>query len=168
MQKVHVRVRAQRCAPERPGMGVDLQCPTATKGEPMTSNHQANQVDASHSRRVRDRIQTVTGDTFQALVLDGSGPIAVEFMSYGCGFCRALEPSLQQAAETLRTTEQVVRVNVAVETDLAESYAIQGTPTIVLFLEGREVGRIEGPPPSSAALVDALSAPFASHTGEDS
>jgi thioredoxin 1 len=133
----------------------------------MTSNHQADQVSAAHDRRVRDRIQSVTGDTFQALVLDASGPIAVEFMSYGCAFCRALEPGLQQAAETLRATEQVLRVNVGVETDLAEAYAIQGTPTILLFLEGREVSRLEGPPPSLAALVDALTAPFASDTRED-
>ncbi len=39
-------------------------------------------------------IQTVTNATFQDLILDGQGPIAVEFMSYGCAYCRALEPVL--------------------------------------------------------------------------
>ena len=32
----------------------------------------------------RDRIQTVTSSNFIRLVLEGEGPIAVEFMSYGC------------------------------------------------------------------------------------
>ena len=31
-----------------------------------------------------DQIQTVTGDEFNAVVLEAAGPIAVEFMSYGC------------------------------------------------------------------------------------
>ena len=33
-----------------------------------------------------DHIETVTGSTFQSVVLEGEGPIAVEFMSYGCAF----------------------------------------------------------------------------------
>ena len=48
---------------------------------------------------ISNRIQTVTAETFRTLVVEGSGPIAFEFMSYGCGHCRALEPVLQSVAE---------------------------------------------------------------------
>ena len=132
----------------------------------MTTHDLAEQGSSTHRRRASDQIRTVTADTFKALVLDATGPVAVEFMSYGCGFCRALEPSLQQAAETLGTREPLFRINVGVESELAEAYAIQGTPTILLFLEGQEITRIEGPPPSPGALVNALTTPFESAGGE--
>jgi thioredoxin 1 len=106
------------------------------------------------------RIRSVTGDTFEALVLHGRGPIAVEFMSYGCAHCRAIEPFLQEAAEMVAGKEQVFRVNVAVEQDLASSYQIVGTPTLVMFLDAREVGRVEGPPPTLSGVMSAVTREF--------
>jgi thioredoxin 1 len=63
--------------------------------------------------------------------LEGEGPIEVEFMSYGCAHCQAIEPSHQQVAEMVKSKEKIFRVNIAVEPDLAESYEIQGTPAFV-------------------------------------
>ncbi len=90
-----------------------------------------------------ERIVTVSAASFPELVLAGSGPIVVEFMSYGCAHCRVLEP-----------------VNVALDAGLANSYGIRGTPTLVLFRDGSEVGRIEGPNPSTASLLSAVTRPF--------
>jgi len=91
-----------------------------------------------------DRIQTVTSATFDPLVLQCRGPIAVEFMSYGCAYCRELEPVLQQVAGMLPSQGKVCRVNIGVEEELAADYGVHGTPTLVMFLEGKEVGRAEG------------------------
>jgi thioredoxin 1 len=113
----------------------------------------------------RDRIATVTGATFQRLVLEARGPIVVEFMSYGCGHCRVLEPILQQVAELLESKEQFLRVNLAVEPELAEQYQVQGTPTFLMFLDGAEVGRVDGMRPSLSTLMTAVSRPFS--TRED-
>ena len=107
-----------------------------------------------------DGIRTVTGDTFSPLVLEGKGPIAVEFMSYGCGYCQAIEPFLQQAAETLQSKEKIFRVNVPVEQELAGSYEIQGTPTFIMFQNGREVGRAVGPKPTISSVMTVLTQPF--------
>jgi len=107
-----------------------------------------------------DLIQPVTGDTFASWVLEGSGPIAVEFMSYGCEYCRALEPVLQQVAEMVKTKGTIFRVNVATEPKLAESYGVRVTPTLVLFLNGKEVGQVEGPSPTVSSLLTALAQPF--------
>ncbi len=108
----------------------------------------------------RDVIETLTGDTFDAAVLKGEGPIVVEFMSYGCAHCRVLEPILQRVAETVKTKEKIFRVNIAVEQELAASYAVSGTPTLVMFLDGTEVARVEGPPPSESRLRAAVTTPF--------
>jgi thioredoxin 1 len=107
-----------------------------------------------------DQIQTVTGDEFNDVVLAGAGPIAVEFMSYGCPHCRTIEPVLQRVAEMVKSKEKIFRVNVAVEQELASSYEIQGTPSLIMFLNGRQVGRIEGPSPTVASVLTAVTHPF--------
>ncbi len=107
------------------------------------------------------QLQTIGNDRFRALVLDGQGPIAVEFMSYGCAHCRALEPVLQNVAEMVSPGETIYRVNVAVDQTLSAEYSIAGTPTLVMFLDGREVGRVTGPHPTVASVMAAVTAPFA-------
>ena len=109
-----------------------------------------------------DKIRTVTSATFNPRVLEGKGPIAVEFMSYGCVHCRAMEPVLQQVAEMVKSKGTIFRVNTAVDQELTDSYEIQGTPTLIMFLHGREVGRVEGPPPTVASVLTAVTQPFES------
>jgi thioredoxin 1 len=109
-----------------------------------------------------NRIQTLDGASFGPMVLDGEGRIAVEFMSYGCGYCRAIEPLLQQVAEMIWQDETIFRVNITADPDLASQYEIGGTPTFVMFLNGEELGRAEGPNPDFASVRDAVTGPFLS------
>ena len=109
----------------------------------------------------RDRIRTVTGATFEEFVLDAEGPVVAEFMSYGCTHCRVMEPILQRVAGMVESQETVVRVNIAVEQDLAISYGVQGTPTLIMFRDGREVARVEGPHPNVSTVLAAVTQPFA-------
>jgi thioredoxin 1 len=107
-----------------------------------------------------DRIQTVTASTFDRLVLKGEGPIVVEFMSYGCAHCGVIEPDLQQVAEIVKSNEKIFRINVGVDQDLAEQYQIQGTPTLVMFLNGEVVGRDEGPSPIVSNILASIKQPY--------
>jgi thioredoxin 1 len=125
-------------------------------------NHRLSEPDPRTRPAARDAIPGLDAASFDTRVLKGQGPIAVEFMSYSCAHCGAMEPVLQQVAETLRARETVFRVNVAIELDLASDYAIEGTPTFVMFLDGREVGRAEGPDPETTTVIEALTAPFES------
>ncbi len=110
-----------------------------------------------------DHIRTVTSGTFNAWVLEAKGPIAVEFMSYGCVHCREMEPVLQQVAEMVKSKGTIFRVNTADDQELTDSYQIEGTPTLVMFLNGKEVGRAEGTPPTVSSLLTALTHPFESN-----
>ena len=116
----------------------------------------------ARKRVSNDGMRTVTSSTFPSLVLEAKGPIVVEFMSYGCSHCQALEPILQQVAEMVKSKEKIFRVNTAVEQELADSYAIQGTPTLIMFLNGAEVGRDEGPHPTVPTVLAAITQPFES------
>ena len=115
----------------------------------------------SAAQPVAEKSATVTASTFAASVLRGRGPIVVEFMSYGCAHCRALEPVLQNVAAMLAAEETFYRVNVAVDEELANTYGIRGTPTLVLFRGGEEVGRSEGPRPSPTTLLKVVADGFA-------
>jgi thioredoxin 1 len=107
-----------------------------------------------------DFVKSVTGETFESLVLASQNPVVVEFMSYGCEHCRLLEPVLQEVAERLGSREAVFRVNIAVDQELADRYEIEGTPTLVMFSRGIEVGRAAGPHPSVKVLWGDLTRPF--------
>src|ERR1700722_5159311 len=109
-----------------------------------------------------DSIGTVTSSTFSSLVLEAAGPIVVEFMSYGCAHCRALEPVLEKVAETVKSNEKIFRVKTAVEGGISDSYDIQGTPTLIMFLNGKEMGRVEGPHPTVSSVLTAVTQPFES------
>ena len=128
----------------------------------MVNETLAHPRETSLKRLSRDKIQTVTSGTFTRLVLQAEGPIAVEFMSYGCAHCRAIEPVLEQVAEMVKAQEKIFRVNIAVEQELAGSYQIQGTPTLVMFLNQNEVGRVEGPSPTVSSVLAAVTQPFQS------
>jgi len=58
--------------------------------------------------------------------------------------------------------EKIFRVNIAIEQELADSYEIQGTPTFIMFLHGREVGRVEGPHPTVSSVLKVITQPFES------
>ena len=109
-----------------------------------------------------DRIRTVTASTFDRLVLNGEGPIVVEFMSYGCAHCGVIEPDLQQVAEMVESTEKIFRVNIALDRELADAYEVQGTPTLIMFLNGAVVGREEGPSPDVSNLLAVVRQPYVS------
>jgi thioredoxin 1 len=117
--------------------------------------------------RSKDKIQTVTSGAFTRLILGAEEPIAVEFMSYGCAHCRSIEPILEQVAKMVEPRERIFRVNIAVEQELARSYQIQGTPTLVMFLNQNEVGRVEGPSPTVSSVLTAVTEPFESGTEND-
>jgi thioredoxin 1 len=51
-------------------------------------------------------------------------------------------------------------VNIAVDQELAKRYQIEGTPTLVMLLNGEEVGRAVGPDPSVKVLWDTVTRPF--------
>ena len=73
-----------------------------------------------------------------------------------------IEPDLQQVAEIVESTEKIFRVNIAVDRELADVYEIQGTPTLVMFLNGAVVGREEGPSPEVSNILAVVSEPYVS------
>ena len=107
-----------------------------------------------------DAITTANAVNFKKLVLDSTGQTVVEFMSYGCSYCREIEPLIQQVARAQEPYTKFVRVNVEMDAELEQDFRISGTPTFVMFFNGVEVGRDEGPNPTLANLTAIVTEPF--------
>jgi thioredoxin 1 len=73
-----------------------------------------------------------------------------------------IEPDLQQVAQMVESTEKIFRVNIALDQELADHYEIQGTPTLIMFLNGEIVGRDEGPSPDVSNLLALVKQPYES------
>ena len=59
---------------------------------------------------------------------------------------------------------KIYRVNVAVDPELGDRYAVKSTPTLVMFMNGRQVGKVEGPRPTVASVLTAVAQPFRAMT----
>jgi thioredoxin 2 len=75
-------------------------------------------------------------------------PVVVNFMAPG----RAIAPAFEAAAREMRTRARFANVNAEQARGLLVRCRVRSVPTVVLFREGREVGRISRPMDSAALL----------------
>jgi thioredoxin-like negative regulator of GroEL len=71
-------------------------------------------------------------------------PLLVFFSTRTSGPARRMESLLAHIARKERDRLRVTRVDVDTRPDLAERFRVETVPTIVLIMDNRTVGRIEG------------------------
>ena len=83
--------------------------------------------------------------------------LLVDFWAPWCGPCKMVAPTLNEIAET---EEDIIigKVNVDNNQDLAKKYKVRNIPTMVIFKNGVEVGRIVGVKTKKAILSQVRSA----------
>jgi protein disulfide-isomerase A6 len=92
------------------------------------------------SRRVRKAPTAVTeldASNFDAIALDPTKNVFVEFYAPWCGHCKALAPKYEQLAKVFEGEDNVVIANVdaTISPDLASRYDVSGYPTLKFFPE---------------------------------
>ncbi len=92
--------------------------------------------------------QTAGLHDFEEVVIEASNalPVLVDFWADWCAPCHAIAPHLQRVMEEMADRVQLVKVEVddGENMKLAGRYKLRGFPTIMLFVEGREVARFAG------------------------
>jgi thioredoxin 1 len=86
----------------------------------------------------------VNGNSFQQEVLESSIPVLVDFWASWCMPCRMLAPTIEKLAEENQGKLKVCKLNTDENQNVAAQYGIQGIPTLIIFKEGKEVGRTVG------------------------
>jgi thioredoxin 2 len=86
---------------------------------------------------------------FDELVRSSKVPVLVDFWAAWCGPCRAVAPELEKLARARAGRAIVAKVDTELLPDVASRYGIRGIPTMILFEEGAESGRVSGAMPAA-------------------
>ena len=73
-----------------------------------------------------------------------SGKVVVDFYGPWCGPCKRLSPVLDQLAGEMEGKVGFIKVNIDQAPELADKNGVQVVPTLILFEDGKEKGRISG------------------------
>jgi thioredoxin 1 len=90
-------------------------------------------------------------------VLESDGLVAVAFLDYGSIPCDHFRPELDAVSDMLDGKVDFFRLDVTENPSITEELGVQAVPTLLVFREGEEIARYEGPY-SREALNDRLTA----------
>jgi thioredoxin 1 len=91
----------------------------------------------------------VDKNTFVARLKIHPRPVVVDVWATWCNPCRAIEPDMRRLTQQYKDRVDVWKVNVDEEKDIARALGVHGIPTLIIFNNGRELGRIVGAQPLS-------------------
>ncbi|MFI5333876.1 MAG: thioredoxin [Chlamydiales bacterium] len=87
-------------------------------------------------------IKLLTDASFEKEIKEGV--TLVDFYADWCGPCRMLAPVLEKVAKDVKGKAQVAKLDVDSAQRVASSFQVTSIPTLILFQNGKEVGRIVG------------------------
>ena len=82
-------------------------------------------------------------NNFKEEVLDSKEPVVVDFWAEWCMPCKLLGPIIEELSKEMKGIK-FAKLNVDENQDIAQMFFIQGIPTVIVFNNGEEAGRIVG------------------------
>ena len=87
-------------------------------------------------------------DSFKRHVQRSQLPVVVDFWAPWCGPCQTMAPAFAEAAQRLKGLAQLTKLDTEAFGQVAAPYGIRSIPTMVVFQEGKEMGRTSGAMPA--------------------
>ncbi len=102
---------------------------------------------------------TITKENFKQQVEQNEQIVLLDFWAPWCGYCQMLSPVLDEVAADWQAAGKslvIGKINTDEEPELAEAFAVDGLPTLIVFKQGKPVQRASGfrPKDAVAALLD--------------
>ena len=94
--------------------------------------------------------KAITDSSFEADVINASGPVLVDFWAEWCGPCKMIGPSLEEISEELGEQVTITKLNIDENPDAPGKYGVRGIPTMILFKDGQQAATQVGAMPKSA------------------
>ena len=79
----------------------------------------------------------------------GDRPVFVDFYATWCGKCELLKPDLEAVADAHVDAAVYVKVDVEENEEVAETFAVESLPTVILLKGGVKQGEMKGSKPEN-------------------
>lgn len=90
-------------------------------------------------------VTTIGKANFEKEVLQSELPVLVDFWAPWCGYCRRLSPVIDQLAGDYEDRLVIGKINIDDDPELADKYAVETIPTLMLFKKGAQPVEIIAP-----------------------
>ena len=92
-------------------------------------------------------VQHLTNETFDGVIATGRS--LVDFWATWCGPCRMLAPTIEALGEKYEGKVNICKVDVDEQPELAQRFGVMSIPTIIVFQNGQQLGKLVGVRPQA-------------------